>query len=382
MRKKALLTITLMMLALFMFNQCSRNSLSPEPKSGETLPTNTAAKNPQRFEVVPTPVSGDETLAAAVSDLVVVQNDAALQQEKAKLVLSVKVDKNGKVSAMKTVRSPSGLKPETLAAISGLIRETRWQPGSINGAPVQAWRFLEFTFHTSPGGAGGEKRVIAGLAAPAKEGGEIFQAYDQPPQPVGGIKGIQANLVFPESARQAGFSGKTIVNLFVDETGVVRETKILKSSGNEECDAAAVTALKKTAWQPAEQNGSPVAVWVGFPVFFQSDIKTARAEKNTGGDPAAYDTPAQPAGGAAALAEALRYPESARKEGFSGITIINILVGENGSVLETKLLKSSGNEECDAAAEDAIRSVEWRSAEKDGKPVRAWVAMPVAFRMQ
>ncbi len=388
MRKKALLTSSLILLALFLFNQCSSNSLSPEPKSGEALPASTAAQNPQRFDAVPTPIGGDETLAASVSALVAVQNDAALQRDKAKLILSVQVDKNGKVSVLKTVRSLRGLKQETLAAISDIIRETRWQPGTINGAPVQAWRFLEFTFRTSTDGAGGEKRVIAGLAAPAKERGGIFQAYDQAPQPVGGIKAIQANVVFPESARQAGFSGKTIVNLFVDETGAVRETKILKSSGNEECDAAAVTALKKTTWQPAEQNGVPVAVWVGFPVFFQSDIKTASASPKTAGagnsssgDPAAYDTPAQPAGGAAALAEALRYPESARKEGFSGITIINILVDENGSVLETKLLKSSGNEECDAAAEDAIRSIEWRSAKKDGKPVRAWVAMPVVFRM-
>jgi protein TonB len=100
------------------------------------------------------------------------------------------------------------------------------------------------------------------------ESTQIFVAYDEPPAPIGGFAAIQKNLVYPEIARKAGVEGRVVVNVLIDEKGTVRDTKILKSLGNNGCDEAAIAAIKSVKWKPAKQRDKPVKVWVGIPVVF------------------------------------------------------------------------------------------------------------------
>ncbi len=360
-------------------NQCSRNSLSPESGSGEALPVNTVMTNPQKFDAIPVPVGGDAALErkiAGLSELAGLQNRIELLNG---LTLSVLVTEDGKVQQIKTLRSRPEAPEDIIPAIIETVKSFSWKPAEINGSRVQAWRWLSFRFQQSPEQASG---ITVKIQENSKIIGNVFVAYDQAPQPVGGIAAIQKNLVFPESARKAGFSGKTIVNVLIDVDGKALDTRILKSSGNAECDQAASEALKATRWQPATQRGKPVRVWVGFPVLFHSSTstKTGTGKQSSTQANAEYDVPPQPVGGADAFVKAVVFPESARKDGFSGITILNIRVDEQGTVQETRILKSSGNEECDQAARDAAYAVSWKSARKDDKPVSAWVAMPVVFR--
>ena len=101
------------------------------------------------------------------------------------------------------------------------------------------------------------------------ESADIFVAYDEAPQPIGGFAAIQRNLVYPEIARKAGVEGRVVVNCLIDEKGSVIRTKILKSLGNNGCDEAAVTAIKSVKWKPAKQRDKPVKVWIGIPVVFK-----------------------------------------------------------------------------------------------------------------
>ncbi len=118
---------------------------------------------------------------------------------------------------------------------------------------------------------GSEQRGPTMAQPPGKSAGTTFVAYDEAPQPIGGIKAIQDNLIYPEAAREAGISGRAIVNVRVDQNGNVLESRILKSTGNEELDQAARDALRTVEWRPARHNGKPVTVWVGFPVIFTLD---------------------------------------------------------------------------------------------------------------
>jgi len=101
------------------------------------------------------------------------------------------------------------------------------------------------------------------------ESADIFVAYDEAPQPIGGFGAIQRALVYPEIARKAGVEGRVVVNCLIDEKGNVIRTRILKSLGNNGCDEAAVAAIQSVKWKPAKQRDKPVKVWIGIPVVFK-----------------------------------------------------------------------------------------------------------------
>lgn len=101
------------------------------------------------------------------------------------------------------------------------------------------------------------------------ESSQIFVAYDEAPEPIGGFGAIQANLKYPEIARKAGVEGKVYVKVLVNERGDVVRTEILKSLGNNGCDEAAIEAIRKARWKPAMQRDRPVKVWISIPVIFK-----------------------------------------------------------------------------------------------------------------
>jgi protein TonB len=101
------------------------------------------------------------------------------------------------------------------------------------------------------------------------ESAQIFVAYDEAPEPIGGFAAIQANLKYPEIARKAGVEGRVFVKAAIDENGNVFRTEIIKSLGNNGCDEAAIEAIKKVKWIPAKQRDRAVKVWISIPVIFK-----------------------------------------------------------------------------------------------------------------
>ena len=95
-----------------------------------------------------------------------------------------------------------------------------------------------------------------------------------------------------------------------------------------------------------------------------------------------YDEPPQPIGGFAAIQRNLVYPEIARKAGVEGKVTVHVQIDEKGKVVNTKILKSLGNNGCDEAAVDAIKSVRWKPAMQRDRPVKVWVAIPVVFKLK
>jgi len=75
------------------------------------------------------------------------------------------------------------------------------------------------------------------------------------------------------------------------------------------------------------------------------------------------------------------YPELAVKAGVEGRVIVQANIDENGNVTGTKIQQSLGANGCDESAVNAIRSVQWKPAQKDGKPVAVSVHIPVDFKL-
>lgn len=94
------------------------------------------------------------------------------------------------------------------------------------------------------------------------------EKLDKYPEPVGGIEAMIKNVVYPVSAKDAGVEGKVLVKAIIDEQGNVTETSILKSV-NDDCDKAAMDAIKKTKFTPGIKDNKPVKAEVTIPVMFK-----------------------------------------------------------------------------------------------------------------
>jgi len=108
-----------------------------------------------------------------------------------------------------------------------------------------------------------EEKVVEKVEAPT-----YFVAVEEMPEPIGGIKGIQEKIVYPEIAKRAGVEGKVYILAFVDETGTVTKAQVLKGIGAG-CDEAALNAVLSTKFNPGKQRGVAVKVQVSIPIIFK-----------------------------------------------------------------------------------------------------------------
>jgi len=97
---------------------------------------------------------------------------------------------------------------------------------------------------------------------------DYFVAVEQMPSPIGGIKAIQENIVYPEIAKRAGIEGRVFVKAYIDSTGTVTKTEILRGIGSG-CDEAAMNAVKQIKFKPGIQRGKRVNVQVTVPILFK-----------------------------------------------------------------------------------------------------------------
>jgi TonB family protein len=316
-----------------------------------------------------------------------------------RVYVNVLVDVNGEVKETKNLKSLGNNGCDEAAAKA--IKSVKWTPAKSRGESVAVWVGIPVVFKLDSKNAKSKKvdiqlkETIVNTDNASDE--EEFVAYDEPPSPIGGFVAIQKNLHYPEIARKAGVEGRIILNVLVDVNGEVKETKILKTLGDNGCDEAAIKAIKSVKWTPAKNRGESVAVWVGIPVVFKLDGKNAKSTKvdiqlkeaivNTDNAPdeeefVAYDEPPHPIGGFKELQRWVYYPEIPRKTGVEGRVYVNVLINETGEVEETKVLKSLGDNGCDEAAVEAITKVKWEPAKKDNKPVKVWVGIPVVFKLK
>jgi TonB family protein len=92
------------------------------------------------------------------------------------------------------------------------------------------------------------------------------------PMPVGGMKAILQNVVYPESAKAEKIQGKVLIKAVVGEDGKVINAT-LANDGNPVLAEAAIAAIKATEFLPAIKDGKKVKAEVTIPVMFKLDDK-------------------------------------------------------------------------------------------------------------
>jgi protein TonB len=76
-----------------------------------------------------------------------------------------------------------------------------------------------------------------------------------------------------------------------------------------------------------------------------------------------------------------RYPESARRAGAQGVTVLKLRILENGRVGEVLVEQSAGHPDLDTEAADAVRKWLFEPARVGKQPVAVWVLLPIKFEL-
>jgi len=87
---------------------------------------------------------------------------------------------------------------------------------------------------------------------------------------------------------------------------------------------------------------------------------------------------AKPLGGYQAIP---RYPESARRAGVEGVTVLRFVVLANGHVDKIQVDRSAGHVDLDQAAVEAVKTWLFEPARRGKEPVPVWVTLPVRFAL-
>ena len=77
-----------------------------------------------------------------------------------------------------------------------------------------------------------------------------------------------------------------------------------------------------------------------------------------------------------------RYPRMAKKRGYQGTVLVDVLVSENGRVKNLILSESCGYKILDNAALEAVKDWLFEPGKEGDKPVEMWVQVPVRFELR
>jgi protein TonB len=69
------------------------------------------------------------------------------------------------------------------------------------------------------------------------------------------------------------------------------------------------------------------------------------------------------------------YPKASLVNEETGVTVMSFLVSADGSVVESKLDKSSGYKNLDKAAMKAVSACKFKPGSKDGAPAQTWATV-------
>jgi protein TonB len=119
---------------------------------------------------------------------------------------------------------------------------------------------------TAISGATSERPV----AAPPPVAKPVERAVVRTPPSTAGKGSRITQPEYPPASRRAGEAGTVNLRCFVQESGKCTEVTVVKSSGFDKLDEAAVKEVQRN-WKfvPGKEDGKPVAAWHTFAVTFR-----------------------------------------------------------------------------------------------------------------
>jgi TonB family protein len=233
-------TLFLALFVIFLFNSCEKKN------SVDVIPAyDSIYLSPDNVDKPAQLVDGDEN--KLISDIRKEMKEKS--QSTINLEYKLLLNESGKVDKILTVKSDNTVYSDLIASEVG---SWKFEPALKNNKPVKSQYKWEYGYPPNT--------VI--------DENDFKATADTMPFPVGGMKSLQQNIIYPEKAKQKGIEGKVIVQAYIDQTGKVVKTSVLKSAGDE-LDQAAMNALQKTRFTPGIIDGKPVKVRIVIPIVFK-----------------------------------------------------------------------------------------------------------------
>ena len=296
------------------------------------------------YDEPPTPIGG----FAAIQRALRYPEIARKAGIEGKVIIYAKIGTDGKVVDTKVIK-PLGNSGCNEAAIEA-IKKVMWEPASQKNKPVTVWVSVPVQFKLG----GGKKSTNENYQE--KENEEL--AIDRKDETNSKrTKKIQSE---KNEEKRKDISENRASNSNTKLTKAEKENSRKQENNNE------VSASNKNKNnQPVEQKQKSK----------NDTTKTTQKEKQ-------YDVSPQPVDGFDKIQANLEIPKIVKDGKISGTVVINVKVSEKGKILKTTFVKLLMNKKCNAAALNAIKSVKWKPATKDNKPITADVDVPIEFKKE
>lgn len=173
------------------------------------------------------------------------------------------------------------------------------------------------------------------------KGDEYFVVVEEMPKLIGGLKGLQSKVVYPEMAKRAGIEGRVTLQFIVNENGDVENPKVIRGIGGG-ADEAALEVVSQAKFEPGLQRGKPVKVQYSLPVVFRltdsefTDAPSASTSEQTG-----------------SIAPKLQFEMIQQKDGILKVKIMD----QNGTPLPGASLELTDGTKGSASDQNGIASI-------------------------
>ena len=181
--------------------------------------------------------------------------NAKVARVQGSVVLHFTVTKTGTVENPTVVSGPQELRQSTLEA----VKRWKYRPYQQNDEPVEKETSItvNYTLYDSAD-------VVVGLVPGADETVVVAKKIGViPPLAI-----HQPKPEYTELARKDKVEGVVVVSLVVDEQGLPQHLKVTRGLGDG-LDENAIKAVKQYRFNPAMENGKPVAVYLNIEVDFK-----------------------------------------------------------------------------------------------------------------
>ncbi len=156
------------------------------------------------------------------------------------------------------------------------------------------------------------------------------------PEPVGGIRAIQQNVTYPESARKDSIEGTVYLEAFIDKAGNVARTAIVKGV-RADVDEAAQVAVARVQFRPGKVNGEPVNVRIAIPIRFKLSASVMLSKKSEVNKPTVFILQ-----GPLDLKEDIQYPAIAVRAGIEGTVFATVGLDQDHKIKQLTINKGIG----------------------------------------
>ena len=379
------------------------------------------AKVYEKVEKMPQFVGGDAELIKFLQNNMRYPVAAEKNGIQGRVVCSFVVECNGSITNVKVVKSVDPLLDEEAVRVLSLM--PKWTPGAKDGVPVRVKYTVPVTFMLTAGPANEPKMTSNTDNKPDTT--KVYDAVEKMPQFVGGDaelrKFLHNNIKYPVAAEEKGIQGRVVCSFVVECDGSISNIKIIKSV-DPSLDEEAVRVLSlMPKWTPGTIDGVPVCVKYTVPVTFRlaavskidefvnalirvKEGGVVRQKPYIGTEPTSPNQTLQPTtskqnqpssvretslpsfpGGpdemANFIANNLKYPKKAKKEGIEGRVSVSFFVEPSGTLSDITV-NNFTNPLLEEEASRLVKSMPlWVPGKVKGMVVRQKFTVPITFSL-